>query len=250
MKSLTLMALSAGIFMASYGQNHKATKPEADYYNKYATLYGALPEKFRGKDMDDFGARPGDTAVGDAMDDCKSPDCYMLVATANYNFEYNNAAANALKSQIDAIKGTDDASLAKKDLLEYKRNNEFGVSVKLMANFMSGEYFMYCKATGSYQKLAAPAGWDGWYMGSMATCPDFSGVQSADASFLFMGPAPAVKETDNKERLKGTPTFPVNPADIHQFKVKNVVLYIQGSKELVAEFVKNMDAKALRALIE
>ncbi|MBS1977800.1 MAG: hypothetical protein JST46_10545 [Bacteroidetes bacterium] len=248
MKTGKLLTLLILISFASHAQKHKATKAEADYYNQFQVLYSSMPEKFRGGSMDDFGARPSEISEGDQMQDCKSLDCYMLLATANYGFAYKNADAVALKSQINAIKGTDAASLKKKDQLEYKLTNEYGLSIKLMANFVSGEYFLYCKGS-NYQKLTPPAGWDGWYMGSMANCPDFSGVQSADASFVFMGSAPEVKETARPETTKGVPTFPINPSDINQFKVKNVVLYIQGSKELVAEFVKNMDTASLRGLI-
>lgn len=248
MRTMKLLAFVALISFAANAQKHKATKAEADYYNKFQVLYSSMPEKFRGGAMDDFGARPSEISEGDQMNDCKSLDCYMLLATANYGFAYKNADADALKNQINAIKGTDAASIKKKSQLEYKLNNEYGLSIKLMSNFVTGEYFLYCKGS-NYQKLTPPTGWDGWYMGSMANCPDFSGVQSADASFVFMGAAPEVKETARPETTKGVPTFPLNPSDINQFKVKNVVLYIQGSKELVTEFVKNMNTASLRALI-
>ena len=250
MKNTILLPVIILVTAASYAQKHEATKAEADYYNKFEVLYTSLPEKFKGGTMDDFGARPSEVSEGDMMNDCKSIDCYMLLATANYGFAYGNSAADDLRNQINSIKATDEASRKKREKLEYKLSNDYGVSVKLMANFVSGEYFEYCKGAGGYQKLTPPAGWDGWYLGTMAECPDFSGVQTSDASFLFMGAEPSVKETTLQENTKGVPAFPVSPADISQFKVKNIVLYIQGSKELVAEFVKSMDTASLRALIQ
>jgi hypothetical protein len=248
MNIIRLFILLLVVSFEANSQSHKATKAEADYYNKFTILYSALPEKFRGGDMDDFGARPGEISVGDNMADCKTSDCYTLMATCVYDIG-KDESYQALKKEKEALKGNDDASNKKRDAIDYRINSRYGLTVKLMANYDTGEYFEYCQAGGN-KRLDAPSGWDGWLMGTMENCVDFSGVQNADASFIFMGPAPMTKETRGSIAYKGVPAFPINPADVHQFKVKNIVLYVQGSKELVAEFVKSMNTAALRAMLE
>jgi len=252
MRNISLTLALLFLFCSLQAQkSHKASKAEADFCTKVmTTLNGALPENYKNWDRNLLSEDEGELQEGSTVDDCKGGEnCDLFLAPCIYSAPYNDPTQAKFKAEIDAITATDKASLNKKDKLSYRLISTYGLTLKLMANFGASEYFDYCQP-GGYQKLTPPAGWDAQYFGSMENCFSGEGYQQGDIIFLAMGQIPTIAEKKVANRYRGTPVFPLNPALTGKYKVQNIVLYIQGSKELVADFVKNMNTAALRALID
>lgn len=249
--ALTLWLIA--ISFCAWSQKHKATKAEVEFNNRVMhALNGALPQDYKKWDLNLLSEGEDQMHEGTSINDCKPNNCWeTLNATAVYEVPYDNPEYVKLNNEMESIRGTDKASLAKKRALEFKSINTFRITLKLFVNFRNGEAMTYCKP-GGYQKLPPPAGWDIHYFGEMGPCPeaDTDAVQQ-DASFIVMGPAATtVKETRFETNYLGEPQFPLNPALGGQHKVQNIVMYIQGAKELVQDFMTRVDTQMLRALLE
>lgn len=249
--TLTLCLICISFY--TWSQQHKATKAEVEFNNRVMhALNGALPQHYKDWNLNLLSEMEDQMDEGTNIDDCKPGNCWeTLNATAVYEAPYNNDEYVKLNKEIDGITGTDKASLAKKRALEFKSINNFRLTIKLFANFRNNESMTYCKQ-GGYQMLPPPAGWDLHYFGEMGPCPqpDTDAVQQ-DASFIVMGaPATTVNERRYETNYLGDPQFPLNPTLGGQHKVQNIVMYIQGSKELVQDFMNHVDSKMLRALMQ
>lgn len=249
----TLTLCLMGISFFTWSQQHNATKAEVEFNNRVMhALNGALPQHYKNWNLNLLSEMSDQMEEGTKIDDCKPNDCWeTLYATAVYEAPYNDSENIKLDKEIAAITGTDNASLAKRRALEFKSMNDFNLTIKLFANFRNNESMIYCKS-GGYQKLPPPAGWDIYYFGEMGPCPQqHEDAVQADASFIVMGqPATTVKETRFPTNYFGDPQFPLNPALGGQHEVQNIVMYIQGSKELVQDFMTHVDAQMLRALMQ
>ena len=184
----SLLALSLLLlFCSSVAQSHKATKAEAEYYTKVMkTLNGALPEKYKNWDRNLLSEGEDETTEGQSIFDRPGKDRDLFTAPCIYGAPYNDPTYQKLKAESDAVKGTDDASRKKKEEIDYKLSNTYVLSLRFMANFSSGEYFMYCKS-GGYQKLPPPDGWDAQYFGSTENCFSTVGATNAGVSFFVNG---------------------------------------------------------------
>lgn len=251
MKPILILLMMAVTFCA--WSQHKANKAEVEFNNRVVhALNGALPKDYKNWDLNLLSEMEDQMEEGTQIQDCKPNDCWeTLNATAVYEAPYNSDEYMKLTKEIDAITGTDAASKAKKRALEFKQINNFRLTIKLFANFRNNESMTYCKA-GGYQKLPPPAGWDVHYFGEMGPCPQpVTDAVQQDASFIVLGaPASSVRETRYETNYLGDPQFPLNPALGGQHKVQNIVMYIQGSKELVQDFMTHVDAQSLRALMQ
>lgn len=223
-------------------QKHKATKAEVDFQNKViTTLFNSLPKNYKGwsRDLPIGDGDDNKIEEGQSISDCQGDECYEWIEMiATYSgARVPGGEAAALQKQIAEAK---DGEL--KSALTWKLQNNFGVSIRLMTNVTSDVVEYGSCQNGGFQKLPPPAGWDSYTFATLSPCKKDSERDLGDYNIFSMGVQP--------KQEKGHNVFQLNPGLKGTHKVQNIVLALEGSREVAGDFVKNMNTAALRELLK
>lgn len=224
--------------LAASAQSHKATKAEVEFQNKViTTLFNSLPKNYKGwgRDLPIGDGDDNKIELDQNITDCNGDGCYEWIETIAVYSGNQTPEAEALRKQMDAVRGE------QKMALEWKFQNNFTLSVRLMVNVTSDVVaYRFCP-NGGMQTLAPPAGWDSYTFATLSPCEKDSDRELGDYNIFSIGLKPKLVGKHN--------VFQLNPALKGMHKVQNILLVLEGSKESAQDFVKNMNTAALRSLL-
>lgn len=224
--------------IASVAQSHKATKAEVEYQNKViTTLFNSLPKDFKGwgRDLPIGNGDDNKIELNQTITDCNGDGCFEPIEIIAIYSGNSTPEGEALAKQKDAAHGE------QKMALEWRLQNNFTLSVRIMTNVTSDMVsYQYC-ANGGLQNPAPPAGWDSYAFASLSPCDKDSERDLGDYNIFSIGIKPKFNGKHN--------VFQLNPALKGAHKVQNIVLVLEGSKESALEFVKSMNTASLRSLL-
>lgn len=238
---ITILALLC-ITCRIEAQSHKATKAEVEFQNRVIkTLFNSLPKNYKGwgRDLPIGDGDDNQINEGQNISDCQGDECYEWIeAIATYS---GSRVPGGEAEMINKQKAeTKDDEL--KRALTWRLQNNFGLSIRLMTNVTSDVvHYTYCK-DGGLQKLPPPPGWDSYVFVTLSPCKKDSERDLGDYNIFSMGPLPKQDHGHN--------VFQLNPALKGAHKVQNIVLVLEGSREVAQDFVKNMNTEALRSLMK
>lgn len=221
---------------------------EVDFENRISTaLLEALPHDFKGWAVIFPAYHPkvaGETMIANCQQgvDCFYSDGFHIV------YDGTTIKGDDLTKFRDSMKTVGyDWHLAAL-MTRYTNSHQVVVNISFNESQLLGD-FRYCETWG-YKTIPPPAGIDHYYFASISSCfPQDAKNSIPDINIFTIGQAPKIVDRPQRGYNNASVVFALKSGLTPALKVQNIVIRIQGSKELVQEFLQKTDFAGLKKLL-